>query len=133
VWVGVGWGSFPRVHEALERRTVPDLEVTVLRPLGAAATLAFLIRLGARMMRGRQPVRDDALEVLHTQSLALDSAHRLDATADGEVLRLRPPVQVGVRPAALRALVGPAATAGHPQRNDPQPHDAREPENEPRG
>lgn len=109
VWTGVGWGSFPRVHQALERRSEPDLEVTILRTSGAAATLAFLLRLGARMMRGRQPVRDPALEVLHTGTLVLESRHRLDATADGEVLRLRPPIEVGVRPAALRVLAGPAA------------------------
>jgi diacylglycerol kinase family enzyme len=34
VWVGVGWGSFPRVHEAPEHRASPDLEIVVLRPRG---------------------------------------------------------------------------------------------------
>jgi diacylglycerol kinase family enzyme len=34
VWVGVGWGSFPRVHQAPERRETPDLEIVVVRPRG---------------------------------------------------------------------------------------------------
>lgn len=115
VWVGVGWGSFPRVHEALERRSRPDLEVAVLRSHSAAAGLAFLLRLGVRMARRQQPVRDRALDVLQTRSLTVDSRHRIDATADGEVLRLMAPVEVRLEDAALRVLSGPV----HPV--DPRP------------
>jgi diacylglycerol kinase family enzyme len=107
VWIGVGWGSFPRVHASLERRSAPDLEVAVLRSATTAGGLGFLLRLAARLVLGRQPVRDSALDVLHTRQLTLDSSHRIDATADGEVLRLRPPVHVGVRDDALRVLTGP--------------------------
>jgi diacylglycerol kinase family enzyme len=45
--------------------------------------------------------------VVHSRAMTLDSAHRIDATADGEVVRLQPPVEVGVRDAALRVLTGP--------------------------
>jgi diacylglycerol kinase family enzyme len=107
VWVGVGWGSFPRVHESLERRRSPDLEVAVLHSPTAAAGLAFVLRLGARMAMGRQPVRDAALDVLHTRYLTLDGHSRVDATADGEVLRLATPVSVAVRDDVLRVVVGP--------------------------
>jgi diacylglycerol kinase family enzyme len=107
VWVGIGWGSFPRVHEAQERRSSPDLEITVLRSDRRASSLAFLSRLALRMLRSRQPVRDRAMDVLHSRSMTLDAARRIDATADGEVVRLRPPVEVGVRDAALRVLTGP--------------------------
>ncbi|CAN5894291.1 hypothetical protein BH23GEM9_BH23GEM9_33240 [soil metagenome] len=107
VWVGVGWGSFPRVHEALERRSSPDLEVAVLTSPTRLAGLGFLFRLSARMATRQRPVRDRALEILHTRGLLVDSHHRIDATADGEVLRLQPPVEVGVRDGALRVVTGP--------------------------
>jgi diacylglycerol kinase family enzyme len=107
VWVGVGWGSFPRVHEALERRRSPDLEVAVLSSPTRRARLGFLLRISARMAGRQQPVRDRALEILHLRRLVVDSRRRIDATADGEVLRLQPPVEVGVRDAALRVLTGP--------------------------
>jgi diacylglycerol kinase family enzyme len=112
VWVGVGWGSFPRVHEALERRSHPDLEVAVLQSDTALAGLGFLARLGAHMVRGRGPIRDSALEILHTRDLGLDSRHRIDATADGEVFRVVPPVTVSVRDDALRVLLGPGSDDG---------------------
>jgi diacylglycerol kinase family enzyme len=107
VWVGIGWGSFPRVHEARERRSSPDLEITVLRSERRSGSLTFLMRLGMGMVRRQQPVRDRALDVVHSRAMTLDSAHRIDATADGEVVRLQPPVEVGVRDAALRVLTGP--------------------------
>jgi diacylglycerol kinase family enzyme len=107
VWVGVGWGSFPRVHEALERRSKPDLEVAVLASPSRMAGLGFLVRLSARMASRQRPIRDRALEILNTRTLTVDSSHRIDATADGEVLRLQPPVNVGIRDDALSVLVGP--------------------------
>jgi diacylglycerol kinase family enzyme len=127
VWVGIGWGSFPRVHEAQERRSSPDLEITVLRSDRRANSLAFLGRLAVRMLRSRQPVRDRALDVLHSRIMTLDAARRIDATADGEVLRLQPPVEVGVRDAALRVLTGPGldsdtAAAAADATDAPAPH-----------
>lgn len=105
VWIGVGWGSFPRVHAALERRAAPDLEVAVLRATSRAGSFAFLLRLSWGMLRGRQPVRDRALDVLHVRSVLIDSPRRLHATVDGEVMRLNPPVRVTVRDDALRVLM----------------------------
>jgi diacylglycerol kinase family enzyme len=112
VWLGVGWGSFPRVHEALERRATPDLEMAILRSDSRAAGVAFVLRLGARMLARRRPIRDRALEVLHTRAVVIDSDRPLDVTADGEVLRLQPPVNVGVRDGALRVLLGPGIPPG---------------------
>lgn len=110
LWTGVGWGSFPRVHEALERRHRPDLEIAVARTPGVAAALGFVLRLGLRMIARRGPLDDRNLEILHARQFAV-SAHRdIDATADGEVLRLVPPVVLGVRDDALRVAVGPAYT-----------------------
>jgi diacylglycerol kinase family enzyme len=107
LWVGMGWGSFPRVDASLERRRSPDLEVAVLRSQSAAGGLGFLLRLGARLLAGRAPVRDPALQVFHTRTLTLDARRAIDATADGEVLRLVPPVRVTVQDDALRVLVLP--------------------------
>jgi diacylglycerol kinase family enzyme len=112
VWIGMGWGSFPRVHEAPERRRDPDLEIAVLRSQRAAAGFAFLLRLGVHMLRGRQPVRDRSLEILHARTITIDSAHRVDGTADGEVVRLKPPVRIDVRDDALSVLVGPRFEEG---------------------
>lgn len=121
LWVGMGWGSFPRVDASLERRRSPDLEVAVLRSQSAAGGLGFLIRLGARLLVGRAPVRDPALQVLHTRTLTVDARKAIDATADGEVLRLVPPVRVTVRDDALRVLIGP----GDDQRDDRERHTER--------
>jgi diacylglycerol kinase family enzyme len=115
VWVGVGWGSFPRVYEALERRAHPDLEVAVLRSSSIAAAAAFMMRAAMHMLRESGPFRDPELEVIHTRQFVLDSKHRIDATADGEVLRLSAPVRGGVRDDALRVVTLRAA---------PEPYDA---------
>jgi diacylglycerol kinase family enzyme len=104
VWLGLGWGSFPQVHAALERRSQPDLEIAILRSAKRTAALAFMFRLGAQMLRAARPIRDRALEILHTRELLVDSSHRIDATADGEVLRLQPPVRVAIRDHALRVV-----------------------------
>lgn len=107
MWVGVGWGSFPRVDQALERRERPDLEVAIIRPGRTAGTIAFVLRAGVRVLRGNTPVRDRHIEILHARSLAVGAAHRIDATIDGEAMRLQPPVHIAVKDAALNVLVGP--------------------------
>ena len=119
VWIGVGWGSFPRLHERRERRSEPDLEVVVVRSAGRLAAAATLLRLARGMLRHRLPLRDPQLEVLHARSLTLGrgaavsadllpegTGDWLDATADGEVLRTRGSVRVGVLDAALRVIRG---------------------------
>jgi diacylglycerol kinase family enzyme len=111
VWVGIGWGSFPRVKDALERRRQPDLEVAVLATPTRVAALGFMLRLTARMAAGQRPVRDRALEIVHGRALTVDSSHRIDATADGEVLRLQPPVTIEVQDGALRVVTLPEATS----------------------
>jgi undecaprenyl-diphosphatase len=111
MWVGLGWGSFPRVDQALERRERPDLEVAIIRPARTAGTIGFILRAGVRVLRGDTPVRDRHIEILHARSLAVNAAHRIDATVDGETTRLKPPVRIAVKDAALRVLVGPGYNA----------------------
>jgi diacylglycerol kinase family enzyme len=109
LWLGMGWGSFPRVHEAVERRAEPDLELAVLRADSFVPATALLVRLSGKLMRRQLPIDDPAVEILHTRTLTLHARHRIDATADGEILRVHPPVEIAVRDAALRVLVPPPA------------------------
>lgn len=119
VWIGMGWGSFPQTQETQERRRHPDLEVVVARTATRWTAAATLLRLAHGMLRGRRPLRDPQLEVLHARSLRLGrgaltsadllpvgSGDGLDATADGEVLRTRGSVRVGIRDAALLVVRG---------------------------
>lgn len=112
VWIGVGWGSFPLVHEAPEQRKEPDLEIAVLRAQTALGAAAFLLRLGARLLRSGTPVRDPALEVFHARRLTLHARHRVDATADAEIFRLAPPVAIAVAADGLRVLLPPDQERG---------------------
>lgn len=116
VWVGLGWGSFPRLTASQERRSHPELEVVVVRHASKVATTATLMRLARGVLRGEAPVRDPQLEVLHTRSIYLEraspepvarSGDRMDATADGELLRTRGSARVGILDAALHVLQGP--------------------------
>jgi diacylglycerol kinase family enzyme len=107
MWVGVGWGSFPRVNQALERRDRPDLEVAIVRPARTLRMIAFVLRTGVRVLRGDTPVRDAHIEILHARSLGVDARHRIDATIDGEATRIAPPVHIAVKDEALRVLTGP--------------------------
>jgi undecaprenyl-diphosphatase len=109
VWVGVGWGSFPFVHEAPERRASPDLEIVIIRPRGRLGTLALLLRLGVRLRSRDQPVADPALEIIHARHLLIRSPGRIGVTLDGEVLRTRGPIFVAIEDEAL-----PVIAPSHP-------------------
>lgn len=105
VWVGVGWGSFPRVHQAPERRGGAELEVVILRPGTRFGLFALLMR-SVLMLRGRDgPVDDPALEVLHGRHVLLHADRRIGVTLDGEPLRCEPPILVALQEDALRVLV----------------------------
>ena len=106
VWVGLGYGSFPVVPEASERRTMPDLEVAILRARNRPQLFALGARTSMAILRGRRPFRDDAVEIMHTRSFVLHSEHRIGITLDGEIVHGREPLHVTVRDDALRAVVG---------------------------
>ncbi|HEX6068575.1 MAG TPA: diacylglycerol kinase family protein [Longimicrobiaceae bacterium] len=110
VWVGVGWGSFPLVHQAPERRARPDLEIVILKPAGALRSLALMGRILAQVRRRDQPIRDRDLEVLHARQLLIHSQRRIGVTLDGEVMRCDPPILIAVADGALR-VVAPGGTA----------------------
>jgi diacylglycerol kinase family enzyme len=121
VWVGVGWGSFPFVHQAAERRASPDLEIVILRPLGAMRSLALMARILTQVRRRDLPVEDRELEVLHTRQLLIHSQHRIGVTLDGEVLRCEPPILIAIQDGALRVVApggGEVDGAAEPERRE---------------
>lgn len=112
VWVGVGWGSFPLVHESPDRRGRPELEIVVLRPRGIASSAALILRLLLALRRRQRPIDDPALEILHARQLVIKGHHRIGVTLDGEVLRSQPPILIALQDEALRVLRGPAEPEG---------------------
>ena len=112
VWVGIGWGSFPAVHQAAERRATPDLEVAVLRDVGRLRLFTFGVRTCWRVLRGGVAVHGSALEVLHVRRLQIESRRgRVGITLDGEVMERRATASVQLEEGALRVLVGPELAA----------------------
>jgi diacylglycerol kinase family enzyme len=105
LWVGLGWGSFPRVHESPERRKSPDLEVVVLRSGTRIASVALLARLIRSFRQGRRPIDDPALEMIHARSLLIHAPRAIEMTMDGEPSRCVPPVFVAVLDEALRVVM----------------------------
>jgi undecaprenyl-diphosphatase len=117
IWAGVGLGSFPRVDESFERRSSPDLEIAVLHARTPWAMAGFMWRASMQMLREQYPVRDRALEVFQTRELTLHTKKRLDGTADGELLRMPAPVNIGVRDRGVKVLMAArAATEPGPPR-----------------
>lgn len=115
VWVGIGWGSFPAVHQAAERRATPDLEVAVLRDVTRLRLFAFGMRTFWRVLRHGRAVQHPALEVLHVRAVDIESRHGLmGVTLDGEVMARRRSASVHLEVDALRVHVGPELDAPAP-------------------
>jgi diacylglycerol kinase family enzyme len=112
VWIGVGWGSFPHTHQAVDRRGAPDLEVAILRADSRRALFGLLLRLLPQLVRSDPPISDPALELYHTRSLIIRAPHGVNVTMDGERFRLQPPLYIGVQDLALRIARCPARPAG---------------------
>jgi diacylglycerol kinase family enzyme len=104
VWVGVGWGSFPLVHESPERRRRPDLEIVVLRSRGLRGSARMVARGVLALWRGQRPISDPALEIFHARQLLIHCQHRIGVTLDGEVLRCEPPILIALQDDALRVV-----------------------------
>lgn len=104
IWAGIGLGSFPRVDESLERRSSPDLEIAILHARTPWAMAGFMWRASMQMIREEYPVRDKALEVFQTRELTIHTKKPLDGTTDGELIRMKSPVKIGVRDRAVKVL-----------------------------
>lgn len=108
LWIGMGRGSFPLVHESNERRSSPDLEVVVIRSGGPVAALRLLTRVSMAIRTRTNPHDDPGLDVTHARWMLIRSGHSgVGVTLDGEIVRLTPPVYIGVVDRALR-VVAPA-------------------------
>jgi diacylglycerol kinase family enzyme len=104
LWVGVGWGSFPRVIHARERRSSPDLEIVVLEAGSRAGAISLALRLGRHLLFGERPIREPGFRVMHARSLVIQASRPIGVTLDGEVTRVMPPVFVGIVDDALRVV-----------------------------
>jgi diacylglycerol kinase family enzyme len=101
LWVGLGWGSFPLVHESPDERRVPELEIVVLRPGGRLRALSLLLRF-AVLLRDPARLRDDPdLEFLHARELVIHARRRIGVTLDGEAMRCDSPIVVAVQEEAV--------------------------------
>jgi diacylglycerol kinase family enzyme len=101
VWVGVGWGSFPFVHESPDERSLPDLEIVIMRPGSRIGAIFLMLRM-AISLRDKEKLRDDpALQFLHARQLVIHARRHIGVTLDGEVMRCDSPIYVGVQEGAL--------------------------------
>lgn len=109
LWTGVGAHSFPDV--VATPPAAENLQVVIPNPAGPIAKLRLFGRMLETLRRRERPREDDLLELLSTGRLVLRARHHVPATLDGEVFRLTPPLDVAVRPRALR-VVRPANRRG---------------------
>jgi diacylglycerol kinase family enzyme len=101
VWVGVGWGSFPFVHESPDERALPELEIVILRPGGRVGAIFLLLRI-LLLLRDREKLRDDpGLQFINARHMVIHAEKRVGVTLDGEVLRCDGPIYVGILEGAL--------------------------------
>jgi diacylglycerol kinase family enzyme len=104
LWVGVGHASFPRVRLAAAALDADQLEVVIARVASRRHAVAFLTRLFVRTLHARPSTQDRAVEVLHTRHLVLRGPTPVEATLDGEVVRVHAPLAVSLQPRALRVI-----------------------------
>ena len=105
VWVGVGWGSFPFVHESPDERALPDLEIVIVRPGSRLGAILLVLRM-LLFLRDRERLRDDrALQFVHARQLVIRAHGHVGVTLDGEIMRADSPIYVGIQEGALSVRV----------------------------
>jgi diacylglycerol kinase family enzyme len=110
LWVGMGRAEFPEASFGSRKEDgngsiTPVLTVVFVRAETRREWLGLLARMIRRLLAGGDPAADLALEVMYARSLVVDPGIPFEATLDGEVFPLDPPVFVAVRPAGLDVLV----------------------------
>jgi diacylglycerol kinase family enzyme len=109
LWVGLGWGSFPRILQAREKRRSPDLEIVILNARTRVQAMRLLARLARHLLRGERPIHDPALEIVHARHLLVHSPSPIGVTLDGEPYRCTAPIFVAVLDDCLHVRVpGPS-------------------------
>jgi diacylglycerol kinase family enzyme len=115
VWAGVGWGSFPRAHEATEQRSSPDLEIAIVKARTRLSMMVLMARLLWGLVHGGRPFSAPGLEIFHTRQLTIHTSHRrVGVTLDGEVSFHGSPLFVAMQDRGLLVLVPRGATESGP-------------------
>lgn len=105
VWIGVGWGSFPFVHESPDERALPELEIVIMRPGSRLGAVLLVLRM-ALFLRDRERLRGDrALQFVHARQVVIHARKHVGVTLDGEVLRVDSPIYVAIQEGALSVRV----------------------------
>lgn len=102
LWVGLGRGSF---HPFEQDRPNPEdevLEIVIVRTQSRLGLLLLTARVLLGLRQGRPLSSFTGLEVLHTAHITVHARRRIDTACDGEVIRLHPPLNIRIRPKALR-------------------------------
>lgn len=110
VWVGVGWGSFPFVHESPDERALPDLEIVIMQPGSRLGAFFLMLRMLISLRHTDRLREDPALRILHARQLVIHARRHVGVTLDGEVMRCDSPIYVGIQEGALSVRV-PAGAA----------------------
>jgi hypothetical protein len=106
LWIGVGHASFPRVAQDATPRDADQLEVVISRVARAATpSPSSPASSTARCASGRP--RTTTPSRCCTCHLVLRGVASIEATIDGEVVRVGVPLTVSLQPRALR-VVAPA-------------------------
>lgn len=102
LWAGVGRGGFPYPHENLPATGGAELELALVRVTRRAAAYRLAFFGGLRYLR-EHPQRDDPrLEIRWARRVEIVADRPIDATLDGEVIRLPARLVLEIRPSALR-------------------------------
>jgi diacylglycerol kinase family enzyme len=118
VWIGVGWGSFPRVHEATEQRSSPDLEIAIVRARTRLSKVVLMARLLLGLLHGKRPFATPGLEMFHARRLTIRTPHRrVGVTMDGEVSFRGSPLFIAMQDRGLRVRA-PVRTAAVDAENE---------------
>lgn len=102
VWVGVGRGSYPAIHEAPLPAPGDGLEVVVLPGGGRFAALALIVATARHRLRGNALER--TAHLLRVPWLQLEMDHPVPLALDGEPRLVEPPVTLRYQPGALRVI-----------------------------
>ena len=76
----------------------------MLKPQGIASSVGMVVRLFRALRRGKRPISDPSLEILHARLLLIHGRHRIGVTLDGEVFRVRPPIFLALQDDGLHVV-----------------------------
>jgi diacylglycerol kinase family enzyme len=106
-----GWDSAPERSRPEAARPEPqapaELEIAILNVRGRRDVAEFIVRNGARMLRGEIPSDDPRVEMFRTRFALVRARHDVDVTLDGEAFRWTPPFFIAPEKSALLVAADP--------------------------